>query len=339
MGESHVGSGGAVFVTHPRVAERTNAQEIPSLCASYGPSAALRFPTFLPESWRLSSLNCLSFSPLATLPLSPKSCDTTMRMENHPPIEVHDLTVSYLHRPVLWDIDFTLPSGKIVSIVGPNGAGKSTLLKAMMDLIPVSSGFVKVYGQPLREKRAVVAYMPQREEVDWDFPISVREVVVMGRAGRLPFYGRPSRSDYEIADKAIADVGMEGFATRQIGQLSGGQQQRVFLARALCQDAAVYLMDEPFAGVDAATESAILTLLQKLRDEGKTVVCVHHDLNTVIDYFDWVLLLNLRLVAIGPTPEVFTTDNLNRTYGGRLGLLSEITERLRARGWQERGEL
>lgn len=257
-------------------------------------------------------------------------------MHDQIPVEVHDLTVSYQHRPVLWDIDFTLPQGRIISIVGPNGAGKSTLIKAMMGLIPISSGYVRIFGEPLERKRELIAYMPQREEVDWDFPISVREVVVMGRAARLPFYGRPSRDDYAIADRAIAEVGMTEFASRQIGQLSGGQQQRVFLARALAQDAAVYLMDEPFAGVDAATETAILKLLEALRDAGKTVVCVHHDLNTVIEYFDWVLLLNLRLVAAGPTKDVFNADNLNRTYGGRLGLLNEITERLRTRGWQER---
>ena len=252
------------------------------------------------------------------------------------PIEVHDLTVNYRHRPVLWDIDFTLPAGHVVSIVGPNGAGKSTLLKAMMGLLPLASGYVRFFGEPIERKRSVVAYVPQREEVDWDFPISVLDVVLMGRYGRLPFYRGPRANDRAAAFEALREVGLVDLAGRQISELSGGQQQRVFIARALAQEARIYLMDEPFAGVDAATEGAIVTLFEKLKAEGRTVVCVHHDLNTVIEYFDYTVLLNLRLVGCGPTPQVFTAENLNTTYGGRLGLLAEITEKLRRSEWQRR---
>ncbi|MCO6432277.1 MAG: metal ABC transporter ATP-binding protein [Deltaproteobacteria bacterium] len=260
-------------------------------------------------------------------------------MPNNPsPLEVHDLTVSYHHRPVLWGVDFTIPEGKIISIVGPNGAGKSTLLKAVMGLLPLSSGYVKIYGEPLQKKRSIVAYVPQREEVDWDFPINVLDVVLMGRYGRLPFYRRLREEDTALAKDALNQVGMLELQNRQISQLSGGQQQRVFIARALAQQATVYLMDEPFAGVDAATEKAIVTLFESLKSQGKTVICVHHDLNTVIEYFDWTILINLRLVACGPTEEVFNADNLNTTYGGRLGLLAEITERLRQSEWKRRAE-
>ena len=254
-----------------------------------------------------------------------------------PPLEVHDLTASYRNKPVLWDIDFEIPEGKTVAIVGPNGAGKSTLLKAIMGLIPLSSGYVRIYGEELAKKRGIVAYVPQREEVDWDFPVNVMDVVLMGRYGRLPFLTRIKKSDRDIAAEALSELGMLEFTNRQISQLSGGQQQRVFIARALAQEASIYFMDEPFAGVDAATERAIVTLLKKLREKGKTVLCVHHDLNTVAEYFDWTLLLNLRLVAVGDTKEVFTAENLNKVYGGRLGLLADITERLRSTGFERRG--
>ncbi len=252
------------------------------------------------------------------------------------PLEVHDLTVSYRHRPVLWDIDFALPDSGIVAIVGPNGAGKSTLLKAVMGLLPLSSGRVSVYGEGIEKRRDLVAYVPQKEEVDWDFPVSVMDVVLMGRYARRAFYQRIREEDRHAATRALESVGMLDFKDRQISELSGGQQQRVFLARALAQEASIYLMDEPFAGVDAATERAIVALFQKLRSEGKIVVCVHHDLNTVMEYFDWVLLLNLRLVAAGPTKEVMIPEHLNQTYGGRLGLLTEVTEKLRTSGWTKR---
>lgn len=254
------------------------------------------------------------------------------------PIEVHDLTVSYHHKPVLWGIDFSIPNSKIISIVGPNGAGKSTLLKSIMGLLPLASGYIKIFGEPLAKKRSVIAYVPQREEVDWDFPVNVLDVVLMGRYGRLPFFRRMRKEDIDVAMESLRQVGMQDFSKRQISQLSGGQQQRVFIARALAQQASIYLMDEPFAGVDAATEGAIVELFQKLKQEGRTVVCVHHDLHTVIEYFDWTVLVNLRLVACGPTSEVFTAENLNTTYGGRLGLLAEITEKLRQSEWNRRAE-
>jgi manganese/zinc/iron transport system ATP- binding protein len=247
-----------------------------------------------------------------------------------PPIEVHNLTVAYGRRPVLWDIDFTAPEGKLVALVGPNGAGKSTLIKAIMGLLPLSSGWVQVYGKPVGEQRGLLAYVPQRESVDWDFPTDALDVVLMGRFGKLRLFQRPGREDRRLALECLEKVGMAAFARRQISQLSGGQQQRVFIARALAQDAQIYLMDEPFAGVDAATEGAIITLLRDMKAKGKTVLVVHHDLQTVPEYFDWTMLLNLRLVAFGPTEEIFTAEKLHETYGGRLNLLSQVTERLKA---------
>ena len=243
-----------------------------------------------------------------------------------PPLEVHNLTVAYQRRPVLWDIDFAIPSGALVGIVGPNGAGKSTLLKAAMGLLPLASGDVRLFGKPFPAERARVGYVPQRESVDWDFPTHVLDVVLMGRYGKLPMFGRPRAADREIARRALQHMGMGAFANRQISQLSGGQQQRVFLARALAQECDLYLMDEPFAGVDAATEQAVIELLRELRAKGRTVVVVHHDLASVRDFFDWVLLINLRLVACGPVSEVFTDENLRVTYGGRLRLLTEVGE-------------
>jgi len=249
-----------------------------------------------------------------------------MIMNNIPPVEVHDLTVSYQKKPVLWDVDFNLPEGKLIAIVGPNGAGKSTLLKTMMGLIEPASGHVLIYGKPLQQQRKRIAYVPQRETVDWDFPISVKELVLMGRYTHLKLFRRPTAEDREKALKALEQVGMSAYMDRQISQLSGGQQQRVFLARALTQDADIYFMDEPFAGVDAATESAILELLRKLRSAGKTVIVVHHDLQTVSDYFDWVMLINLRLIGFGPMETTFTKENLQKTYGGRLNILSQVIE-------------
>lgn len=244
------------------------------------------------------------------------------------PIEVHDLTVAYQKKPVLWNIDFSLPEGKLIGLVGPNGAGKSTLIMSIMGLVPALSGYVKVYGKPFEENRELVGYVPQRESVDWDFPISVLEVVTMGCYGRLSTLARPSRQDRDLAMTCLEKVDMAPLAKRQISQLSGGQQQRVFLARALTQDARIYLMDEPFAGVDAATEKAVIELLKELKQQGKTVFVVHHDLQTVQEYFDWVMLLNLRLVNFGPTREVFTPENIQRAYGGKLVMLTEAAERI-----------
>ena len=241
-------------------------------------------------------------------------------------IEVHDVTVAYHRKPVLWDVDVSIPAQRLVAIVGPNGAGKSTLLKAILGLVPVASGTVEIFGRPLRDARKLVGYVPQRESVDWDFPIDAQGVVLMGCYGRLGWFRRPGSAERARAVECLARVGMADFATRQIGQLSGGQQQRVFLARALMQDAMLYLMDEPFAGVDAATEQAIVEVLRELRSAGRTVVTVHHDLQSVEQYFDYVVLLNTRLVAAGPMDEVFTNANLQRTYGGRLTLLDEAAE-------------
>jgi manganese/zinc/iron transport system ATP- binding protein len=245
-----------------------------------------------------------------------------------PPIEVHDLTVSYDKKPVLWNIDVAIPEGQIVGIIGPNGAGKSTLIKAIMGLIPAESGWVKIYGEPLERQRRLVGYVPQRESVDWDFPVTVRDVVLMGTYGRLGLFRRPGRNEHQLCDKCLEQVGMSAFANRQIANLSGGQRQRVFLARALAQDSRIYLMDEPFVGVDAATESAIIDLLRALKEQHRTLLVVHHDLQTAPDYFDSILMLNMRLVAFGPTSEVFTTSLLQKTYGGRLTILSEAAEQV-----------
>lgn len=250
------------------------------------------------------------------------------QVEN-PVLEIHDLTVSYERKPVLWDIDLSIPKGSLVGIIGPNGAGKSTLIKAVMGLLPLSSGYVKLMDKNLDEVRDKISYVPQRESVDWDFPISVFEVVLMGRYGKMGLMRRPSKKDKEIALQSLEQVGMSAFASRQISQLSGGQQQRVFLARALAQEADLYLMDEPFVGVDAATESAIITLLREMREAGKTVIVVHHDLQSAAEYFDWVVLLNMRLVASGQTKTTLTKALLEETYGGRLTVLSEVGDLLK----------
>ena len=236
-------------------------------------------------------------------------------------IEVTDLTVAYQDKPVLWDVDLDVPPGVLLSIVGPNGAGKTTLIKAILGLVRPAAGNVLIYDKPYEAQRRIVGYVPQRGTVDWDFPTNVLDVVMMGRYGALGWIKRPRRQEREQAMSALEKVSMEGYATRQISQLSGGQQQRVFLARALVQDSTVYLMDEPFQGVDATTERAIVDLLQELRANGKTVVVVHHDLQTVTDYFDWVMLLNIRRIASGPVEETFTPENLRETYGGRIAFV------------------
>jgi len=246
-----------------------------------------------------------------------------------PPLEIHDMTVAYHRKPVLWDIDLVVPEGTLVGIVGPNGAGKSTLIKAVLGLVPLASGKVEFYGQPYARQRHLVGYVPQRESVDWDFPVTALDVVLMGTYGRLGWVRRPGQRERQQAQECLDQVGMADFARRQIRQLSGGQQQRVFLARALAQDAQIYFMDEPFAGVDAATEQAIVALLQRLRAGGKTVLVVHHDLQTVRQYFDHVILINMRLVEAGPTETTFTNENLRKTFGGRLTILDEAAEAVR----------
>ena len=257
------------------------------------------------------------------------------QVEN-PVLEIHDLTVSYDKKPVLWGVDLSLPQGALCGIVGPNGAGKSTLIKAIMNLIPQNSGYVKLFDRKMEDVRKRISYVPQRESVDWDFPASVLDIVMMGRYANLGLFKSPRKADREAAMSALEMVGMDKFYRRQIAQLSGGQQQRVFLARALTQNADIYFLDEPFAGVDAATEKAIIEILKKLSSEGKTIVAVHHDLQSVETYFDWVVLLNLRLVASAPTKDAFTPTLLEETYGGKLTLLSEVGELVQKGGFKAR---
>ena len=251
-------------------------------------------------------------------------------------IETHNLTVSYNRRPVLWNIDFELPTGSIVGIIGPNGSGKTTLLKAIMGLVPTSSGYVKIFGKDLADVRQQISYVPQRESVDWDFPASVMDIVLMGRYKKSNLMRRISKEDREIAVEALEKVNMLEFSNRQISQLSGGQQQRVFIARSLAQGGDLYIMDEPFVGVDAATEEAILRLLADMKKEGKTVVVVHHDLQTAKDYFDWIVLLNTRMVAVGPKDEIFKEELLQEAYGGKLNVLSKVGDLMKEKAFNVR---
>ncbi|MBV7327246.1 metal ABC transporter ATP-binding protein [Chloroflexi bacterium TSY] len=237
-------------------------------------------------------------------------------------LEVTDVTVAYQETPVLWDVDLHVPPGILMAIVGPNGAGKTTLLKTILGLLKPAAGHVQIFGKSYEEQRHRIGYVPQRGSVDWDFPTNVLDVVMMGRYGNLGWFRRPGAAERDMAHKALEKVGMSQYAERQISQLSGGQQQRVFLARALVQEADVYFMDEPFQGVDATTERAIIALLQELRAQGKTVIAVHHDLQTVTEYFDWITLLNVRCIASGPAAGTFTEENLRQTYGGRVAFLS-----------------
>ena len=234
---------------------------------------------------------------------------------------IDDLTVAYNSKPAIWDVDLRVPEGVLMAIIGPNGAGKSTLIKAALKLIPRSAGTVRFYDQPYEQAYSFVGYVPQRGSVDWDFPTSVIDVVTMGLYGKLGWFRRPGRKERKLAMDALKQVGLQDLAERQISQLSGGQQQRTFLARALVQDAQIYFMDEPFAAVDAVTERAIVAILREMRERGKTVIVVHHDLQTVTDYFDWVTLLNVEIVASGPTEETFTADKLRQTYGGSISYL------------------
>ncbi|MCM3491998.1 metal ABC transporter ATP-binding protein [Paenibacillus lactis] len=238
-------------------------------------------------------------------------------------LKVQGLHASYRKNKVLHDVSFEVEQGSLTSIVGPNGAGKSTLLKVMLELHPKLSGDVSFFGSTLSQTKTRVGYVPQRGSVDWDFPTNALDVVMMGLYGRVGWLKWPNKSHKEKAIASLAQMGMADFADRQISQLSGGQQQRVFLARALVQDADLYFMDEPLAGVDAATERAIMTTLKNLKMSGKTVMVVHHDLQTVEDYFDHVLLLNRTVVAHGKTEDAFTKDNVYRAYGGSLRFMKE----------------
>jgi manganese/zinc/iron transport system ATP- binding protein len=237
-----------------------------------------------------------------------------------PAVEVHDLTVAYGEKPVLWDVDLEVPPGVLMAIVGPNGAGKTTLIKAILGLVRPAAGQVLMHGKPYSPRSRLAAYVPQRGSVDWDFPTTVLDVVMMGTYGRLGWFRRPRSRERSDALEALGRVGMAEFAARQISQLSGGQQQRTFLARALVQDAPVYIMDEPFQGVDAVTERAIVDLLRDLRTRGRTVLVVHHDLQTVAEYFDWATLLNVRKIASGPVAEAFTPQHVRSAYGERVFL-------------------
>ena len=238
-------------------------------------------------------------------------------------VSIHDMTVAYQRRPVLWDLDLDVPRGVLAAIIGPNGAGKSTMIKACLGLVPQVSGSVRLLGRDPRSIRGQIGYVPQRESVDWEFPVSALDVVCMGLYRKIGWFRPVRRRHRDAAMAALDRVGLADFAKRQISRLSGGQQQRVFLARALVQEADLYFMDEPFASVDAATETAILEVLRELRDAGKTLVVVHHDLQTAREYFDWLVLLNTRLVASGAMEETWTPDHLRSTYGGRLTLLED----------------
>jgi manganese/zinc/iron transport system ATP- binding protein len=246
-------------------------------------------------------------------------------------LHVEDLTVSYHGRPVLWDIDVDVPPGVMAAIVGPNGAGKSTFIKSVLELVPVTAGHVRLFGAPYSAQRRRVAYVPQRTSVDWDFPTTALDVVMMGRYGHLGWFRRPGAEERRRAIAALGEVGIADLAERQISQLSGGQQQRVFLARALVQEAEIYFLDEPMAGVDATTERTIVALLKGLRDRGKTVIVVHHDLQTVREYFDWIVILNVRVIAQGPVAEAYTGENLRRAYGGQISLLRGLDDAAHAR--------
>lgn len=235
-------------------------------------------------------------------------------------LEVEGLTVNYEKTSVLWDINFSIPKGKIVGILGPNGAGKSTLIKALLGLIQPLTGHIKFLGQSIAQVRQKVGYVPQRSSVDWDFPITAFDLVLMGRYGKMGFLKWATKADKEATHRALEMVEMSRYADRQIGQLSGGQQQRLFIARALVQDADIYFLDEPFAGIDMATEKTLVQLFETLRQRGKTILIVHHDLASAESYFDWLLLLNTCLIAVGPTSDVFHQSNILRTYG-RSGIL------------------
>ncbi|MBV6632903.1 MAG: metal ABC transporter ATP-binding protein [Alphaproteobacteria bacterium] len=237
-------------------------------------------------------------------------------------LAVRGLTVSYGARPVIFSVDLTVPKGAMMAIVGPNGAGKSTLIKGALGIQPAMAGTASMFGKAVSDARDQFAYVPQRAAVDWDFPVRVLDVVLMGAYRRLGPFRWTGKAERDLAMTCLEQVGMTDFATRQIGALSGGQQQRVFLARALAQQADLLILDEPFAGVDAATEQAIIGVLRNLRDQGKTVLAVHHDLNTLGDYFDRVLMINTQCIAEGPMATTLTDDNLKVTYGGQLEQLA-----------------
>lgn len=237
-------------------------------------------------------------------------------------IEVDHLTVSYNSTPALLDVSFKIAPGTITGVLGPNGSGKSTLLKALLGFNKPDVGEIRFFGKPLQSAKGSVAYVPQRGVIDWDFPVTVGEVALMGRYGHAPWYRELSRDDHHKAAEALETVKMAEFKSRQIGQLSGGQQQRVFLARAMAQGAPILLLDEPFAGVDAATERALLEVLGRMREAGRTLLVVHHDLTTAAEYFDTLILVKQRLFGFGPPERVLRADLLDQVYEGKLRSLS-----------------
>ncbi len=239
------------------------------------------------------------------------------------PISIKGLSVSYDRKVVLSNIFLEIESGQVIGIIGPNGAGKSTLFKAILGLIHSNTGQVLIQGQAIEQQRKAIVYVPQRDDVDWNFPATVLDVVLMGRYPHKKLFSRVNKEDKKYALEAMREIGISHLTDRQIGELSGGQQQRVFLARALCQGAEIYLLDEPFVGVDATTEKKIILVMKKLAEEGKTVLIIHHDLSTVPTYFDQVIMLNQRLVAFGKTEAVFTEDNISKAYSGQLPILHQ----------------
>ena len=232
-----------------------------------------------------------------------------------PALEVNDLTVAFDDKPVLWDIDLEVPPGVLMAIVGPNGAGKSTLKRTILGLKKPAAGSALIFGKEVKKQSKLIGYVPQRSTVDWDFPTSVGDTVLMGAYGQMGWVRRPQLRHKRMAMEALEKVGISDLAGPQISEFSGGQQQRVFLARALIQNAGIYFIDEPFQGVDATTEIAIVEVLRSLQREGKTVVVVHHDLQTVNEYFDWLTLLNQHKIASGPMDQTLTDANLKRAYG------------------------
>lgn len=239
-------------------------------------------------------------------------------------LTVENLCVAYNRKNVLENVSVVVPTGRLTAIIGPNGAGKSTFLKAILNQLPNKVGKVEILGTLFAPKSLIVGYVPQRNAVDWDFPTNALDIVLMGRYGHMGLFKRPSKQDKILSLQALESVGMQDFADQSIGQLSGGQQQRVFLARALAQNADVYFLDEPFAGVDAATEKTIIDILKNLKEQGKSIFVVHHDLQTVQEYFDYTILLNQTILASGPTKEVFTPEQVQKTYGGKLLMMEEM---------------
>ncbi|NJN77121.1 MAG: metal ABC transporter ATP-binding protein [Saprospiraceae bacterium] len=242
-------------------------------------------------------------------------------------ISIKGLSVSYDRKVVLSNVYLEIAEGSLCGILGPNGAGKSTLFKAVLGLTEINSGKILIDGEPIQNRRKEVVYVPQKGEIDWQFPATVLDVVMMGRYPHLSLFQRLSKQDKDMAMAALKDMGIEHLAKRQIGELSGGQQQRVFLARAICQEASIFLLDEPFVGVDITTEEKIVEILKRLASQGKTLLVVHHDLSKVEDYFDHIILLNQRIIASGETKKTFTDDNINNAYGGQLTILHRTIER------------